>query len=286
MNPSLHTVLINSVIGFCKKNQSWIHPLDDLGYTPQLIEQTIGMKQAGERVKPDVVVTSNRLIHSIVFECKGGETIDHSQILRYEHLRASHLLQWIDVYDRKNYSHDVCILIWKTSETVQSMTNLPILSLSDSMLEKKHSFSKQELNEKFSEPLSINDRKPPISYYPFSTDDDRRIVVPHVLRGVCWMLSKKTGQIDAMNPDTYVSEEAMKRIHKMWNILSRQHQNSIKKLVKNTIEYLFTKYPNLKNSVSSIQTSERANTSRLLSLNRICNQITQAEDQANMDDFL
>lgn len=37
-----HTQLMNAAIWFCKHDESWIHPLADLGYEAKLVEQKIG----------------------------------------------------------------------------------------------------------------------------------------------------------------------------------------------------------------------------------------------------
>lgn len=81
MDITPHTRLINYVIGFCKKNTGWIQPLEEEGYKVQLIEQTISTEQ-GNKVKPDVIAASNKLLNSLVFECKGGVTLEQDQIER------------------------------------------------------------------------------------------------------------------------------------------------------------------------------------------------------------
>ena len=85
---------MNSVIGMCKKNLNWISVLSDpeLNYEVQIIEQSISTS-SGEVVKPDIVAASNRQLHSLVFELKGGKILKVDQLERYASLTASDLFR-------------------------------------------------------------------------------------------------------------------------------------------------------------------------------------------------
>ena len=58
----------------------------------------------------------------------------------------------------------------------------PILTFSDYVKKYGKQFTKRLLEKKFEEEISIAKLKPPLSYYPFSADDDRSVIIPHVLR--------------------------------------------------------------------------------------------------------
>lgn len=288
MNPSPHTILINSAIGFCIKNDSWIHPLADLGYKAQLIEQTIRTESSGKTVKPDVVATSKKTIHSVVFECKGGKTVEDEQISRYEDLTPSDLLRWIDVHTNDNFSHDVCIFNFKKNhESLDTKINFPVLSLSDISLEKNNGFSKKEVNEKFDNPISTKSMKPPISYYPFSETEDRRVIIPHVLRAmISVLMDRKTNDIDVTDPESFLNEVVLLRIHKMWKILSREHQNSLRDLIKEIIKDLKSAYPKFESQIQAIQTSTKTNTQALSNLIKTCDEILEKEEEKTwLDDY-
>ena len=289
MNPSPHTILINSAIGFCMKNDSWIHPLADLGYKAQLIEQTIRTEKAGKSVKPDVIATSKKMIHSIMFECKGGKTIDDEQISRYEDLTASDLLRWVDVHTHDNYSHDVCIFNFKKNNaSITDKINFPILSLSDISLERKNNFSKTQIDEKFKIPISTKTLKPPISYYPFSESEDRRVIIPHVLRAmISVLMDRKTNDIDVTDPESFLNQTVLLRIHKMWNILSREHQNSLRELIKEIIKDLKSAYPKFESQIQAIQNSTKTNTLALSNLIKTCDEILEKEEEKTwLDDYM
>lgn len=282
-----HTRLLNAAIGFCKHDKSWIHPLADLGYEAKLVEQKIGTEMSGISVTPDVVATSQKLIHSVAVECKGGKSVNERQIANYMSMKPSDLHdKWIHVYDKSQHTLDVCLLIHKAHEqTWVSSVALPILSLSDQALALRNKFSKQELNQKFSEAISTEDFVPPISYYPFSHDDDRKVIIPHALRAIRLSIDKRQ-QIDVTDPESYVSNAAMKQIHKVWDILSRKHQDLLKNRVKNIINELIKSHPRLKNFLENIQTNERMSNTKSNSLANICNEVLQTELRATMDDFI
>lgn len=288
MNPSPHTILINAAIGFCIKNNSWIHPLADLGYKAQLIEQTIRAETSGKAVKPDVIATSKKTIHSIVFECKGGKTVDNKQISSYEDLTTFDLFRWVDVHTRDNFSHDVCIFNFKKNrELINGKINFPILSLSDVSIEKKNNFSKREVNRKFDKPISTKSMKPPISYYPFSELDDRRVVIPHVLRAmISVLMDRRINDIDVTDPEYLLNETVLLRIHKMWKILSKEHQNSLRKLVKEIIKDLKSAYPKFGNQIQAIQSGTKPNTQALSNLIKTCDEILKEEEEKKwLDDY-
>lgn len=99
---------MNYIIGMCKKSKLWVTTLADLGYNAEIIEQRI-TTSSGQVVKPDVITVSNRLLHSLVFECKGGRIFDVNQLERYSSLAVENLLRWITVFDRSNLQFDICI---------------------------------------------------------------------------------------------------------------------------------------------------------------------------------
>ncbi len=265
-----HTRLINAAIGFCKRDDSWIHPLADLGYKAELVEQKIGTEVSGISVTPDVVATSQRLIHSVVVECKGGKSVEDKQITNYKLLKPSDLHdRWVRIHDKNQHTLDVCLLIHQTHEqSWTSRVDLPILSLSGHVLTLHNQFSKQELNQKFIETISIEGYTQPVSYYPFSQNDDRRTIIPHALRAIRLSITK-THQTDATNPEFYVNDNTMSQIHKVWNLLSRKHQDQLKNKIKSIIKDLIKSHPKLKNFLENIKTNEKMTSTKSISLNTI-----------------
>ena len=281
-----HTHLMNAAIGFCKHDESWIHPLADLSYEAKLVEQKIGTEMSGKSVTPDVVATSQKLIHSVVIECKGGKSVNERQIVNYMSMKPSDLHnKWIHIYDKNQHTLDVCLLICKPYEhSWESGVDLPILSLSDRVLTLRNKFLKLELNQKFNTDISTEGFAPPISYYPFSHDADRKEIIPHALRAIRLSICKKQ-QNSITDPEFYVNDATMKQIHKVWDILSRKHQELLKNRVKNIIVELIKSHSKLKAFLENIQTNEKMSNTKSNSLANICSEILQKESQTTMDDF-
>ena len=70
MSISEHTRLVNKVIGLCKDTACWPSFLYDLGYNIQLVEQTISLRESAQKITPDMVAVSNKLVHAMVIDCK------------------------------------------------------------------------------------------------------------------------------------------------------------------------------------------------------------------------
>ena len=65
-----HTRLINHFIELCTNMSD--HPLRDIAYKIQLIEQTLKL-YSGDVMVPDVVVVFNQRSHILVVDCKCGK---------------------------------------------------------------------------------------------------------------------------------------------------------------------------------------------------------------------
>ena len=282
-----HTLLINAAIGFCKCDEAWIHPLADLGYKATLVEQKIGTEVSGISVTPDVIATSQQLIHSVVVECKGGKSVDEKQIANYKRLRPSDLHnKWINIHDQNQHTLDVCLLIYKTHEEAwTSKVDLPVMSLSDQVLTLHNKFSKKKLNQKFIKPINTVGFRCPVSYYPFSHDDDRKVIVPHALRVIRLSIGNGS-QTDATDPESYIGDNTMKQVHKVWDILSRKHQEQLKNKVKEIIKELIKSHPKLKNFLESVQANEKMPNSKSISLQNISMEILAIESRPTLDNFI
>src|SRR5215204_2760920 len=132
---------MNYLIGLSKETGNWPSTLSDLGYEVQLIEKSIRTSSL-QKIKPDLIVVSNKYLHSIVFDCKGGTSVEHDQIERYAGLSKNDFVNWIDVYSRE-ITFDVCFsdLLENHSEIMLKVGNLPVLTFGEDKITKDNSFS-------------------------------------------------------------------------------------------------------------------------------------------------
>lgn len=85
-NVSKHTLQINAWIALCQIDRTFPDALRKLGYTVDIIDPKF--VHDGEKVNPDLILTSRGHNHSIVIDCK-SKTLSEHQNERYEAIHKS-----------------------------------------------------------------------------------------------------------------------------------------------------------------------------------------------------
>jgi len=225
---------MNYIIGMCKKHENWITILRDLGYDPSIIEQRI-RTSSGDTITPDLIVTSNKLIHSLVFECKGGMTVDPDQFERYETLTNDDL-RWINVYTFNDFHFDVCVAdVQKYHPAILPyvVDKFPVITFGKDEIFKTGDFSDKKINKAFDEPIPIEDKIPPLLYYPFCERDETSYIIPFVMRGLVSVAVKKTkGGAGVPDKELIKKEEIVEEVFsRVFNILSTKQKGRLKKKI-------------------------------------------------------
>jgi hypothetical protein len=254
---------MNYVIGMCKKDDHWIDSLNKWKYEVQVIEQRIHTADGDYRVKPDIISASNVLLHALVFELKGGKTIETDQLERYSHLAPSDLSRWVTVFDKDHLRMDVCICDFEENHAaIKAMnTKFPMLTFGFSSLKKEGVFTVDKLNEAFKAPISFQGKLHPYSYYPFSEEDEQAYIAIHVIRSVLSILIKnyKTGKnvpLDVMQ-ETFVSMDDIiaTKFNYIWKVLSDEQKKTLKtKIAEITRRFFLQK--NVSDTLGIIQNKE------------------------------
>ncbi len=256
MEPCGHTKLMNYVIGMCRKNKQWITQLTDLGYELQIVEQTIHLA-TGDSIKPDIVSSSNRLLHSLVFDVKGGKSLDEDQLSRYSKLLPDDLrwVTWNEVYDKLRLKLDVCICDKYIKMTKH---DFPVLTFSSSKLTKEGQFKNHTLNEVFKQPIVLEGMMPPLSYYPFSEEDDSAYIATHVLRTLLSIALHKSKQgmefsEDGLKQDLIEFNDVLAaNFNPIWKALSIEHKRVLALKIQE-ITARILEDPEIKESLGIIQ---------------------------------
>ena len=261
MQPCGHTRLMNYIIGMCKKTKNWINAISDLGYEVQIIEQTIHTS-SGDAVKPDVVSSSNILLHSLVFEVKGGKLLDEDQLNRYSGLAPDDLrwVTWNKSYDKAHLQLDVCICDLAENHQYIKMANhlFPMLTFSSTQLTKEGMFKNNKLNETFESSIPLSGKLQPLSYYPFSDEDDDSYISAHVIRTILSIVLKNSKRGYVLSEKEF--EEQMvtfddimaSNFNYIWKALSIEHKNALKTRIKNVMKVILAD-EELKASLGIIQ---------------------------------
>lgn len=244
MQPSNHTKLMNYVIGMCKKNKQWVTTFSDPGYDAEIIEQRI-TTSTGDSVKPDLVSVSNRLIHSLIFEVKGGTTINQDQLKRYSSLTSENVLRWVSVFDRAHHEFDVCVCDLAENHQYTRMINqnFPMLTFSPSEIVKERDFKRTRLNEALNKPISLIDKTPPLSYYPFSEADDDSYIALYVVRALLSIAMKNIKGGPSVFAESVIScdEVIAQQFHHVWKALSQEHKTKLKAVIREVLKRMMAK---------------------------------------------
>jgi len=235
---------MNYLIGMCKKHKDWVCVLNDLGYDLSIIEQRI-RTSSGEAVKPDIIFTSNKLIHSLVFECKGGITVDTEQLRRYGTLTENDF-RWVNIYTFDNFHFDVCIVdIQKNHSSVlfHVKNQFPMITFGDKKMFKTGEFKENELNKIYQTPITLKGKIPPLSYYPFSEEDEKAYIIPFVMRGLVSIAVKKAkGGSSVFERELITRDEIMEKVfNPVFKTLSRTHQRQLKEKIKEVMHLLLSR---------------------------------------------
>lgn len=244
LQPCDHTKLMNYIIGMCKKNKEWITVLSDLGYGVQIIEQKINTS-SGDVIKPDIIAVSDKLVHSLVFECKGGKTIDADQLKRYSTMTLDDLLRWITIFDRSDLQFDVCISdFFENHYHIKTINQMfPMLTFSSENLTKTRDFKVNKLNAVLKEPISLKNKIPTLSYYPFSEDDPDAYIAIHVIRALLSIAMKNIkGGPDVFEESVISCDEIIAhQFNYVWKALSQEHKGRLKQKIHEIILRILAK---------------------------------------------
>ena len=287
---------MNYIIGMCKESKQWIPILNKWGYEVQIIEQTMHTEKGDGYVKPDIVAASNILLHALVFEMKGGTSIKKEQLERYTNLEPSDL-RWVTVYDKAHLRMDVCLCDFEENHFAIKQVNtvFPTLIFNDTILQKEGNFRIEKLNELFKEPISLEGKTQPYSYYPFSEEDDQAYIAIHVIRTIVSILQKnnKMAMIDNLeelqNSFVALDDILATKFNYIWKVLSEEQKKALKAKIGDVTRRVFAEKA-LMESLGVIQSKEGYKVTRnleqfeRLSI-KFIEQLMSEKGQANLPNF-
>jgi hypothetical protein len=247
---------MNCVIGLCARDVCWPSTLADLGYQVQLIEQTI-RTGSGDDVKPDMIAVSDVLVHSLVFECKGGISLDAGQISRYKGLRVGDLTRWVTLRTANGpLTFDLCFAVREETELIflGQTDPYPVLSFGENAIKKRRDFSRTELNGRFIEAIDLSGMRPPLNYYPFSDQDKDAVIIPRVLRMIMQIALKSSkGGPSALVDSTFDSEDILSGTHVYWKALSTEHRTELGNRIRGIVRRILASHEDLRSQLEELE---------------------------------
>lgn len=274
----------------CKKSKFWPQILADLGYKVEVIEQKI-RNSKDEELKPDLILSTNQnQPHVLIVECKGGLTVDKSQLDRYENIVQENFVYLVYVHSKENLNHDVCFVDSESNhhKVVQFNINFPIITFGSIQIFKTNKFRRESLNNIFHNPIDLKGMVPTLDYYPFSETDDVRVVVPYILRALLSLARRKgrAGQ-NVLDEAVFTDEDMLESVHRYWKFLSVQHQHILKERVRRIIGSILIEFPDFKTQIEQVQAKGGIRvTASLQALQRTCNGIiSKYETRRTLEEF-
>lgn len=270
MGASEHTRLVNRVMGLCKDTARWPSVLHDLGYAVQLVEQTISLRESSQKITPDVVAVSNRLVHAMVIDCKGGANIDPDQDGRYESLESRDLTYHVTVHDPNRLTHIACYADGVVNhESLEPHTRLPFITFGPDAVSGKRDFGNSQVNDSLCKPISLKGMLEPTGYYPFSPEDKDSAIIPHVLAGLLSYLVQRGRETPSAVTDAAVAEAVLRIIHPFHEQISSRHRQSLTQKIKLMIDVCKNGSSEFRQQLAKIEEG-KAGHNTMQSLHRIC----------------
>ncbi len=221
------------IIGFCNKVAGWPSILKDLGYKVDWIEPKL-FNSEGERVVPDIMLTSNKFCHSLIIECKGGKSANKEQIKKLSRLTVESIKDRASIYDPSRLNLDICFASFmKDSENIIRLTkkySFPALLFSDTQMRREGEFKSKHLNEKLTDAIHL-DGYPPTNYIPFTSDDDINLIASYVLQEIV-SITLKHSRDDEITFDT---EDILERIFPVWKKFDIEAKKKLRNRVDNIL---------------------------------------------------
>lgn len=284
MGISEHTRLVNSVIGLCQDTARWPGVLHDLGYAVQLIEQSISLRKSSQKITPDVVAVSNRLLHAMVIECKSGTNINSDQDRRYESLEPRDLAYHVTVHDPNRLTHVACYADGAANhKSLEPHTKLPFITFGPEEVAGKRDFGKKEVNDKLHKGVSLKGMLEPTGYYPFSPDDEDSAIIPHVLTGLLSYLVQRGRELPPTTADADMAEAILKSIHPFHEQIYSRHRQRLTQRIKRMIDLCKNSNSEFRQQLAKIEDG-KAGHSTMQSLRRICKELVDRYAQQKMID--
>ncbi len=247
---SEHTLLMNQIIGLCTNTYGWPSTLKDLGYFVDWVEPTF-LNSEGKKVNPDLLLSSNKLLHSLVVECKGGTSLDDDQLDRLIKVTVDSIRNMVNIYTAKGLRHDLTFVTDSNSKDaiiskIYDKSPYPVLFFSKENLSKRGTFELKELEEVFKNPVEL-EGVPPTGFIPFNTNDDISVIAPYVFQYLLEMALKNPME-DSLEIDI---DKLLNNIFPFWKNTEESKKKEFRGKINNILfEY---KSENLMNYLDRIK---------------------------------
>ena len=198
---NFNLLMLNLWIGLCRGEAGLPTNMRKLGYKERWIELEF-QNSRGEMVKPELIITSNKLNHTLLLEWKGGSNTDDDQLRRYAGICPNELVQQAAVTPAEASSHDTCIVGTKENASrlamgINQKYSFPLLAVHDDGVSLElNQFNQSELNKTFSPKLTFDISKTPTQLVPFDHNSEfweiAERIIPQIIQYMTQAASRFT----------------------------------------------------------------------------------------------
>ena len=208
--------------------------LHALGYIPEGVE--IGFNNSEDRpVRPDLIIASAQLHHTVVFEWKSGPNTEADQLQRYSRIAPNDLIGKALVHLNKCATHDVAIIGPNEHRerlqigVVNGGYPFPVLVVSPGRLEAiLNAFVSNDTDAVF-RPLNVNWETIPTGFFPLDADSELWEYAEQIIPAVLEEMFKGAPRI--------VQNELAKKIIPLWDRMRPDYKGLVKRKIQQVMDH-------------------------------------------------
>jgi len=193
---SKNVLILRALIALCKRDIKLPSDLYDLGYTQVVMDKTIRLED-DRSVMPDLIISSRKENHCVVWESKSGRSIDNDQAKRLASIEArafpDQLMLNVKIED--GFAFDIAyacdgkecqnirVDLDRVARELEPVGAFPLVGFYDETGIKTHSgrFNKENINRVFGDGIHIDLREVPTEYLRFDKDSPRSDIAPYLI---------------------------------------------------------------------------------------------------------
>jgi len=196
---SKNVLILRALIALCKRDIKLPSNFYNLGYTQVVMDKTIRLED-GRSVMPDLIISSRKENHCVVWESKSGRSIENNQAKRLASIEArvfpDQLMLNVKIED--GFAFDIAyacdgkqcqnirVDLDRVAQEVASVSAFPLVGFYDESGIKTHSgrFNKENINHVLGNGINIDLREIPTEYLRFDKDSLRSEMAPYVMTNI------------------------------------------------------------------------------------------------------
>lgn len=231
--------LLNLFIGLCSGAEGLPRSLFDLGYRVERIEQKLPLSQEfGKSEKevavPEMVIASERVHHTILFEWKEGKNTEEDQLRRYSRVTADDLIKLAFLAPAKCTLIDVALVCREEHQQTVKIGiqkgeyDFPLMATGENSISTVLNNYKVPETDATFKPLNINWQNVTTAFFPLDTDSEIWEFAEYVIPAILEDMQNNKAMILASSVGS--------RIIPFWDQIGKPYRNTLENRIAEVIE--------------------------------------------------